>query len=149
MKTRTKRLFVAAFLVLIAIITISSFLDRRDIATHSSVEMETGLILPEGARIVATSSNTFSLADGDNYEWLIQSDMPLTQWIESSNMVREDGDGISWASVSNFGEIASISRDEDRRLALDSVWKSVVGQETAYLYVASERRVALLTTFRP
>lgn len=111
--------------------------------------METGLTLPEGTRIVATASHTLSLADGDNYEWLIESDTPLTQWIQSSSMHREDGDGISWASVENFGEIADIARKQDRELALDSVWRSLNGGETAYLYLASERRVALLSTFRP
>jgi hypothetical protein len=149
MKTRTKRLFLAASLTLIAVVAIFVSLDRRNIATHSRVTIETGLILPQATRIVAISTNRFSLADGDNYEWLIQSDEPLTQWLESSDMTREDLDGISWANVSNFGEVASISRDEDRQLALDSVWKSVVGKKTAYLYLASGRRVALVTTFRP
>ncbi|MBL9151697.1 MAG: hypothetical protein JNK37_04415 [Verrucomicrobiales bacterium] len=140
---------VVAFAGLLFGATIPHVLVRIDLATHSRVAAETGLTLPEGTRIVATAARTFSLADGDNYEWLIESDTPLTKWIASSSMHREDSDGISWANVRYFGEIAEIARAEDRDLALDSVWRSVHGGETTYLYVAAGRNVALLATFRP
>lgn len=150
MKTITRRQLVIATLIVIgAIAVFQVFFERVNLAKHSRVTIETGLTLPEGTRIVATAAHTFSLVDGDNYEWLIESDTPFTQWIQLSSMHREDGDGISWASVTNFGEIAEIARDKDRELALHSVWRSDNSGETAYLYVASGQCVALLETFRP
>jgi hypothetical protein len=149
MKTITIKRFVIAVLVLILGIALFLVWERVRLASHSRVTEETGLELPEGTRVVATAANTFSLADGDNYEWLIESDKPLTAWIESTEMRREDGDGASWASVKNFGEVVDIARSKDREMALDSVWKYANGDKTTYLYVASGRRIALLTTFNP
>jgi hypothetical protein len=149
MKMITTKRFVIAALVVIVGIALFGVLRRVSLASHSRVTKETGLELPEGTRIVETAAHAFSLADGDNYEWLIESDKPLTHWIQSSDMRREDGDGVSWASVKNFEEVADIARDKDRGIGLDSVWKYEKGGKTSYLYVADERRVALLTTFNP
>lgn len=149
MKTLTSKRFVVAVLVLISGIALFKVWERASLAIHSRVTEETGLELPEGIRVVATAANTFSIADGDNYQWLIESEKPLTEWIESTEMQREDGDGVSWVTVKNFGDVANIARDKDRKMALDSVWKYANGDKTAYLYVASGRRIALLTTFNP
>ncbi len=149
MITVTKKHIAITAIAVIGAITALQVIDRIDLTRHSRVTAETGLTLPEGTKIVATAAHAFSLADGDNYEWLVESASPLTPWIQSCTMHREDGDGVSWVSVKSFGEIADIARSEDRELALDSVWKSVKNNETAYLYVASGRRVALLATFRP
>lgn len=149
MITVTKKHIALTAIAVIGAIAALQIAQRIDLARHSRVTAETGLTLPEGTKIVATSAHTFSLADGDNYEWLVESEIPLTQWIQSTSMQREDGDGVSWANAKSFGEIADIARSEDRGLELDSVWRSVRDGETAYLYVASGRRVALLATFRP
>lgn len=151
MKKSTKIIMIMISVLMLLSITVLIILEQEDenIATSSRVYLETGLSLPEGTKIVATASDTFSLADGSNYEWLIESNTSLSKWIESSSMNREDGDGISWVTVKNFGEIANIARDQDRELMLDSVWRSVIGEDTAYIYVASERYVALIRTFRP
>ncbi|MDB9741329.1 hypothetical protein OAB00_00595 [Akkermansiaceae bacterium] len=154
-KVTIKQTFIIFTLMILVIVTLAIVrvslqinANNKDLYRLSRITEETGLTLPEGTRIIAIAAHTFSLFASENYEWLIESDTPLTSWIESNSMARVD-DGISWAHIENFGEIAQIARSQDKKLALDSVWKILIAEETSYLFLAEGKKVAKLSTFRP
>jgi len=97
-----------------------------------------------------------SLVDGRNYEWLIQSDRDITDWVEA-NMRLEGGPKLKsggWGDITAFGQVSSLAQGEAAQLQLDGVWKSVRQVEngkleTAYLFLAKGGKVGELSTFRP
>jgi hypothetical protein len=143
-------------IVLAACFGFSLLIDKMKLSNLFRVEAETGLSLPPGVRIVSTSMHRFSLVDGRNYEWLIQSDRDITDWVEA-NMRLEGGSKLKsrgWGDITAFGQVASLAQGDTAQLALDSVWISVRQvkngkMETAYLFLAKGGKVAQLSTFRP
>ncbi|MCX6854951.1 MAG: hypothetical protein NTV80_08615 [Verrucomicrobia bacterium] len=114
-----------------------------------SVIEETGLRLPEHARITATRAHLFSLADRDNYEWLIQSDSSLLPWA-TTNMRAETG---GWEQIRQMAELG-FSEEIPPNAKFGGVWRATLRtsrgrEETSYLYLADDGRVAILGTFRP
>ena len=114
-----------------------------------SVIDEAGLILPQHARITATRARLFSLADGTNYEWLIQSDTSLLDWV-SKNMRVETG---GWEHIRHMAELG-FSEEMPRDAKFGTVWRAYQRtsrgrEETSYLYLAEDGRVGILSTFRP
>ena len=92
----------------------------------------------------------YSFADGANFEWLIVTEEPLTDWLQRNMKVEVGG----WEHVTKLSEARSIADGDIGKLPLDSVWRSArrvtpSKWETAYLYVAQGRRAAVVTTFRP
>ena len=78
-------------LLVVAGAWLSLRLDLRRLRSPQSVIDETGLRFPESARITATRAHLFSRADGDNYEWLIQSDTSLVPWATTNMRVETGG----------------------------------------------------------
>ena len=114
-----------------------------------SVIEETGLRLPEHARIAATRAHLFSLADGDNYEWLLQSDSSLLPWA-TTNMRAETG---GWEQIQQMTELG-FTEEIPPNARFGGVWRATQRtsrgrEETSYLYLADDGRVAILGTFRP
>jgi hypothetical protein len=110
---------------------------------------ETGLQLPGHARITATRVHLFSPTDGDNYEWLIQSDTSLLPWA-TANMQPETG---GWEHIRQMSELG-FPEEMPRDAKFAGVWRaygrsSRGREETSYLYLADDGRVAILGTFRP
>jgi len=126
--------------------------DKARLQKLSSVTSETGLVFPDGVKIVGTKADRYSLADGANFGWLIESPQPLTDWLKA-NMKREDDDGLSWKHIQAFSEVAPLATGAVAGLRLDGVWRAaclVHGRnETSYLFVADGRTNAYLETFRP
>jgi hypothetical protein len=114
-----------------------------------TVEVETGLSLPSGARITAAQAHIFSLADGDNYDWLIESETSMVPWA-AEHMSPERGGWEHIRSLSEFGEFSDKIPSEAK---FGSVWRGVVTvtgrEETSYLYLAQDGTVGILSTFRP
>ena len=141
--------FIACYLLIL-------LLDKFTLSDPSRIEKETGLSLPIEVRIIATELDRFSLTDGPNYAWLIQSNHDLVDWI-NKNMRLEGGPKLpsgGWAQVKLFGEVSSLAEDKIANLPLSGVWRSVQKNpngktETAYLFLAEGNKVALLRTFRP
>ncbi len=114
-----------------------------------SIVEETGLRLPEGVRITATRSQIFSLADGDNYKWLIESDSSLLPWV-TANMSVESG---GWEHVRLMSELG-FPEEMPGDAKFGGVWcglhYSPRGRnETSYLDLAEDGKVGILSTFRP
>src|SRR5262245_34978247 len=101
-----------------------------------SVQVETGLSLPLGARITAARAHIFSLADGDNYDWLIESETSLVPWAAEHMSPEPDG----WEHVRNLSELGEFSDGIPSETKLGSVWRGAVTvagrEETSYLYLA-------------
>ncbi len=124
-------------------------LDLRRLRSPQSVVEETGLQWPEHARITATRAYLFSLADGDNHEWLIQSDTSLLPWA-TTNMETETG---GWEQVRQLSELG-FAEEMPRNARFGGVWRahrrtSRGREEESYLYLAADGRVGILATFRP
>jgi len=124
--------------------------DKLRLRRLSSITYETGLVLPSSTRIVATKSMRYSLADGANFEWLIATDEPLTDWLQRNMKVEVGG----WDGITKLADGFSIAEGEFGNLPLDSVWRSErrftpTRAETAYIYVAQGRTTAVVATFRP
>ena len=124
-------------------------LEVRRLRSPQSVVEETGLRLPGHARITATRAHLFSLADGDNYEWLIQSDTSLLPWA-TTNLRPETG---GWEQIRQLSELG-FPEEMPRDAKFASVWRACQRtrrgrEETSYLYLADDGRVGILSTFRP
>ena len=156
MKHKLRNLILLAFIAFIGCYSFFVLIDKMALANPDRIERETGLMLPEGVRIIATKMSIFSLADGKNFEWLLVSDSDLKEWIEQ-NMKLEGGPTLpsgGWANIKSFGEVSQLAENEMAKIPFSGVWKSVHQTlngktETAYLYVAQGNRVAQLCTFRP
>lgn len=140
---------LGAFLLTIVGVWLSWHLELRRLYSPQSVLEETGLVLPEKARITATQAQLFSLSDGDNREWLIQSDTTLLPWAESA-MRRETG---GWENVRELGELG-LSEKIPNDVMFGAVWRADLTTsrgriETSYLYLSRDGKVAILSTFRP
>ncbi len=143
-------------ILLVAVFGLSILIDKIRLSKPSRIKAETGLSLESGVKIIATKVHRFSLVDAGNYEWLIESDHDMTDWIEK-NMSPEGGPNMKsggWQNIKSFGEVGSLAQGDVANLRLDSVWKSFRQMEngrteTAYLFVAEGRRVAQLSTSRP
>ena len=114
-----------------------------------SITEETGLRLPPHARIAAARAHLLSLADGANFEWLIESDISLLPWA-SASMLPERGGWEHIRHPAELGDFREVSRD----LKFGGVWKAIQRgshgrEETSYLYLAEEGRLGILATFRP
>ncbi len=114
-----------------------------------SVVEETGLRLPGHARIIATQARLFSLVDGSNYEWLVQSDTSLLPWA-ATNMQIESG---GWEHVRQMAELG-FPDEMPRGARFGKVWRShrytsPRPDETSYLYLSDDGKVGILETFRP
>ncbi|MGV3774428.1 MAG: hypothetical protein ACO1QB_16120 [Verrucomicrobiales bacterium] len=66
--------------------------------THGAVFDEVGLQLPDHVRVVKASETLFSLVDGRNVVWLLESTNSLLPWVEA-NMKPEE-----WGSPTNLAE---------------------------------------------
>ena len=156
MKLKNRNLILLATIAFIGCYFVLVLMDKMDLGNPDRIEKETGLILPKGVQIIATKMNTFSLADGKNYEWLLVSENDLKDWIEK-NMKLEGGPALpsgGWANIKSFGEVSQLAKNKMAKFPFSGVWKSVQQTqngktETAYLYVAQGNRVAELCTFRP
>ena len=146
--------FTAATLGVVAIAGVSMWLVWRSeierLMTADSIENETGLSLPSGARIAAAHADIFSLADGANYEWLIESEESLLPWA-SESMVAERG---GWEHINRLSELGDFRDDIPPEVRFGGVWRGVAAhrngrEETSYLYLAQDGRVGILATFRP
>jgi hypothetical protein len=123
-------------------------LELRRLRSPESVVEETGLRLPEHARIAATRAHLFSLADGDKYQWLVQSDISLLPWA-TTNMQVENG---GWEHIRQMSELG-FPDEMPRDSKFGGVWRAYRRndqgrEETSYLYLADDGRVGILSTFR-
>ena len=115
-----------------------------------SIEREVGLSLPSGVRIAAARAHVFSLADGDNYEWLVESEVSLLPWARA-NMTPERG---GWEHIDRLSELGHFGGKISPEVKFGGVWRGVAArrdgrEETSYLYLAQDGRVGILSTFRP
>jgi hypothetical protein len=144
---------IALFLLALSAVALAvweAFMLSGKVRTHAFVYNETGLRLPVEVRIVSTRSHLFSLVDGVNYEWLIQSDQPLATWA-ASHMSLESG---GWEDVRSLAEFGGFKDEIAQTAALGAVWRSLQksgggDMETSYLYLSQDGRVGVLQTFRP
>ena len=116
----------------------------------NSVADETGLHLPSNVRIKATRADIFSLVDGDNYKWLIQSDTSLLPWATSNMFVERGG----WEDVRLLGELGDFKDEIPREAKFGGVWRAFRKlengrEETSYLFIAEDGRFGILETYRP
>jgi hypothetical protein len=142
-------IFGVAVLLVVGGAWLSWRLELRRLRSPESVVKETGLRLPERARITATRAHIFSLADGDNYEWLIQSDTSLLPWARTNMRVETGG----WEHIRQMSELG-FPEEMPRDARFGGVWRanqrdSRGREETSYLYLAEDGRVGILSTFRP
>jgi hypothetical protein len=86
---------------------------------------EVGYPLPDRSRIIETQAEIWSLADGDNYTWEIESTEPLLPWIQ---------------------EVGTLEYDQTYRA---SVTLSDGRQETSYISLGPSGKQARVETFRP
>lgn len=124
-------------------------LDLRRLRSPQSVVDETGLHLPDDARITAARTHLFSLADGENYEWLIQSDTSLLPW--ATTKMRPEAGG--WENIRLMSELG-FAEEMPSAAKFAGAWRAYERnsrglEETSYLYLADDGRVAILATFRP
>src|SRR5438067_113522 len=84
-----------------------------------SVTKEIGLRLPSHARITATRAHLFSLADRDNYEWLIQSETSLMPWVNTNMHVEQGG----WEDVRYLAELGDFKNEIPAGTRFGGVWK--------------------------
>lgn len=122
------------------------------IKNQTRFQREVGYTLPEHVNIPYTEANIFSLADGPNYLWLITSESSLIPWVEQLGWRIGLGQA-GWSHVRSFYEVAPYEKNFEQ-LTLDSVWRvfahSPKGRdETSYIFIAGNHRVALIKTFRP
>ena len=124
-------------------------LESRRWRSPQSVVEETGLRFPEHARITATQATLFSLSDGENYSWLIQSDNSLLPWAEA-HMRPEMG---GWEHIRQMSELG-FPKEMPPNAKFSGVWRAdqLTNQgreETSYLHLAEGGKVGILSTFRP
>ena len=86
---------------------------------------EVGYPIPEDAQIIDTRASIWSLADGANYSWTISSAKPLLSWVQSHGHLEY---GQTYKAVRTL---------PDGR------------EETSYITVAPDTRLATVETFRP
>ena len=123
--------------------------ELRRLRLPGSITKETGLRLPSQAHITATRAHIFSLADGNNYEWLIEADSSLSSWANTNMSVERGG----WEHIRLMSELG-FSEEMPKEARFGSVWqarrRTTDGrEETTYLYLSEDGRVGILTTFRP
>ena len=123
--------------------------ELKRLKVPESITEETGLRLPSDSRITATRAHLFSLVDGDNYEWLIQSDTSLLPWAAANMRVETGG----WEHIRQMSELG-FPEEMPHNAKFGGVWRasqrtSRGREETSYLYLADDGRVAILGTFRP
>ena len=53
-------------------------------------EREVGYALPNNTKIIDTKAMIWSIADGQNYSWVIKSPEPLLPWIKSNGTLEYD-----------------------------------------------------------
>lgn len=150
---KIKRLISSVLGLALILLATDHLLNQHDLQRPQRVRKETGLTIPSDARILKTKAHVWSLADRDNYEWLIESPSSWEEWLKT-NMTREDSDGISWKQVKQFSEVSPMADESIGKQPLDSVWKSRKRisnghVETSYFYLAGGKTVGLLETFRP
>ena len=148
-------LFGSIALVLIALVIATAGWivwrsELKRLKVPQSVTDETGLRLPSDARITATRADLFSLADRDNYAWLIESDSSLLPWV-STNMSIEHG---GWEHIRYLAELGDFKNKIPSNVKFGGVWKSVRQdsrgrEQTSYLDLADDGRIGILRTFRP
>lgn len=113
---------------------------------------EVGYHLPDNTQIIYTEARVFSLADGPNYTWLVTSESSLRAWAEGRGIFAGPGPG-GWSHIRSFYEVAPYDKNF-QQLTLDSVWRVHVDSsysynDTTYIFLAGNHRVALIETFRP
>jgi len=144
----------AASFCVVVIASASAWLAWRSeiqrLMAAETIEDEIGLSLPSGTRIAAAQADIFSLADGDNYDWLIESEASLLPWA-SENMSPERG---GWEHIDKLSELGEFRGKIPPEARFGGVWRGVApgrdGREkTSYLYLAQDGRMGILSTFRP
>lgn len=140
---------LAALLLVVGGVWLSWCLELRRLYSPQSVVEETGLNLPEHARVVATGAQLFSLSDGNSCEWLIKSHSTLNPWAESTMQRETDG----WEHIRELGELG-FSDEIPGNVMFGEVWRADLTTkrgrvETSYLYLSRDGKVAILSTFRP
>jgi hypothetical protein len=123
--------------------------ELKRLKTPESIIEETGLRLPSDSRITAARAHRFSLVDGHNCEWLIQADTSLLPWA-TANMRIETG---GWEHIRQLSELG-FPEEMPLNAKFGGVWRADLRtsrgrEETSYLYLADDGRVAILATFRP
>ncbi len=115
---------VVLLLLIVGYVSMVTINEERSIRNPSRIEKEIGYLFPEGITIVDTSASIFSLVDGKNYKWLIQSESSLIDWVNS------------------------IGKNE-----YDHTWRVVVDlngrTETSYITIKNNGHLAEIETFRP
>src|SRR5687768_11713279 len=117
--------------------------NHEQLLSSQRVRDEIGLVLPVGARITAADSDTWSLVDGDNYEWLIESDTSILPWAKQ-NMRPETG---GWEHIRNLSQLGPFEEKIPSNQKFGGVWRGVGsnrdgGEETSYLYISGDGKVA-------
>jgi hypothetical protein len=152
-RQRSLRIGVVVFGVFLLLIVVGAWLswrfELRRLRAPESVVQETGLRLPEHTRITATRAHLFSLADGENYEWLVQSDTSLLPWVKTNMKVETGG----WERVRLLSELG-FSEEMPRDTRFGGVWKAYRRtsrglDEESYLSLSEDGKVGILETFRP
>jgi hypothetical protein len=144
---------LAVLVVALAVVAAGWFSWRWELnrlKTPDSLTQETGLLLPSDARITGTRAHLFSLVDGNNYEWLIQSDTSLLPWVATNMSVERGG----WEHIRSLAELGDFKNQAFTNAKFGGVWKGIQKnnrghRETSYLYLAEDGRVGILSTFRP
>ena len=104
---------IFSVLSVVCYVMISTKVQEVSILESSRIRSELGYDFPPQSRIIKTSASIFSLADGDNYTWTIESDVSLLPWVESLAHLEY---GKSWkavASIDNREETSYITLSED------------------------------------
>ena len=64
--------------------------EEQRLMRHDRFAREVGYALPDSSRITDTNTMIWSIADGDNYSWIIESPKPLLPWIQAIGTVEYD-----------------------------------------------------------
>ena len=112
---------VAIIIGLVLLSFIAAYLfERHDLLSSQRIHKETGLTIPSGTRILGAKADIWSLADGPNYEWLLESPVSWIEWL-NAHMKREDSDGVSWRDIKRFSDVAPLAKGPIGTQSLDSV----------------------------
>jgi hypothetical protein len=141
---------IGTFAIAIASLWFISRWKDEQLMSAERIQDEIGLRLPPSVRILAAHSDTWSLVDGDNYDWLIESNISLVPW--ASQIMRPETGG--WDHIRSLSELGPFEGKIPPDTKFGGVWRGAVStpdgrEETSYLFASEDGKLAILSTFRP
>ena len=76
--------------LVIASLFVFTKVEERSLMSHDRFFKEAGYALPDNSRIIDTKANIWSIADGNNYSWTIESPDHLLPWIQTIGRLEYD-----------------------------------------------------------